>query len=165
MEAVLGLAVRATVTYLYLLVILRVAGKRVIAAGTPFDLVVALVVGDFSDDLILGEVAAAQGLVAMGGVMLLHGVVTWASYRSTWFDRLAGSGSRLVIRDGRLDRDGLRRERLNEADIAAALRQHGIEDPWEVAEARLEPTGRVSVRRAPEARRVSRRDAGVGPAT
>lgn len=161
MDVLLAIAVRATVTYLYLLVIIRISGKRLITEGTPFDLVVALVVGDFPDDLIWGEVPVAQGLVAMGSIMLLHTMMAWATWRSVRLDRLVSGGPRPVIRDGRVLTDALRAEHLNAADLASALRQHGLEDPADAAEAFVEPSGHITVRRRRVADAVRRRDLDV----
>jgi uncharacterized membrane protein YcaP (DUF421 family) len=100
-EHVLGLIVRATATYVFLLVLLRISGKRTVHEGTAFDFVVALVLGDFPDDIIWGEVPVAQGLVAMGTVMTVHLCVVYASYRSIRFDQLVGSSPTPIVRAGR----------------------------------------------------------------
>lgn len=92
MDDALGIVVRATATYVFLLILLRISGKRTVGEGTPFDFVVALVLGDFPDDIIWGEVPVAQGVVAIGTVMLLHLCVVYATYRSVRFDRLVASG-------------------------------------------------------------------------
>lgn len=158
MEHVLGFAVRATVTYVFLLVLLRVSGKRTVGEGTPFDLVVALVLGDFPDDMIWGEVPLAQGFVAMGTVMVVHLCVVYASYRSLWFDQLVGSGPTLLVRRGRIRRAGLRGGHMNDGDLDVVLRHHGGLPLADVAEASLEQTGEVSVRRMQDARPATRRD-------
>jgi uncharacterized membrane protein YcaP (DUF421 family) len=161
-EHVLGLIVRATATYVFLLVLLRVSGKRTVGEGTPFDLVVALVLGDFPDDIIWGEVPVAQGIVAMGAVMLAHLCVVYASFRSIRFDRLVGSGPTPIVRNGRSVPQGLRRERMNEGDVDVVLRHHGRPDRREVREALLEPDGELSLRPAESARIARRRDVGTG---
>jgi uncharacterized membrane protein YcaP (DUF421 family) len=156
-EHLLGMLVRASATYVFLLILLRVAGKRTIAEGTPFDLVVALVLGDFPDDVIWGEVPVAQGIVAMATVMLAHACVVYASYRSIRFDQLVGSGPTPILRGARALPDGLRVARMNGGDVDVALRLHDIARD-DVQEAQLEPTGEVSVLPKPAARRARRRD-------
>jgi uncharacterized membrane protein YcaP (DUF421 family) len=163
-EHVLGLVIRASATYVFLLVLLRVSGKRTVGEGTPFDLVVALVLGDFPDDIIWGEVPVAQGLVAMGVVMLAHLCVVYATFRSIRFDQLLGSGPTPLLRDGRALARGLRRARMNEGDLDVVLRQHGGIERGEVKEALLEPDGEVSIRPAERARIARRRDLDAGRA-
>jgi uncharacterized membrane protein YcaP (DUF421 family) len=152
------MAVRATATYLFLLILLRIAGKRTVSEGTPFDFVVALVLGDFPDDIIWGEVPVTQGLVAMGTVMSIHLCVVYASFRSVWFDRLVTSGRTPIIRAGRLLPGGLRRERLNEGDVDVQLRHHGHDERSGVREASIEPTGDVAVLPTSATRPARRRD-------
>jgi uncharacterized membrane protein YcaP (DUF421 family) len=152
------MVVRATATYVFLLVLLRLAGKRAVSEGTPFDFVVALVLGDFPDDIIWGEVPVAQGLVAMGTVMTIHLCVVYASSRSIRFDRLVASGPTPILRAGRSLREGLGKERMNEGDLDVRLRHHGHEHRSQVEEASIEPTGEVSVFPAPGMEPARRRD-------
>lgn len=158
MEPVLGILIRVVVAYVYLLVVLRLSGKRVIGQGTPFDFIVALIVGDMPDDVIWGEVPLAQGLVGMGSVMLLHLVVVYASYRSQAFDRLIGGGGVPLIRNGDLVRHAMATERVSEWELDTMLREHGIDGRAEVRDAMLEPSGTLSVRRWDEAQPAEKRD-------
>jgi uncharacterized membrane protein YcaP (DUF421 family) len=157
-DDVLGFVVRATATYLFLLVLLRLGGKRTVHEGTPFDFVVALVLGDFPDDLIWGEVPVAQGLVAMATVMTMHLIVVYASYRSVRFDQLVGSGPTRVLRSGLSLPDGMRRARMNEGDLDVQLRHFGLTDRRDVREVAIEQTGETSLFATEEARPARRRD-------
>jgi uncharacterized membrane protein YcaP (DUF421 family) len=163
-EHLLAFAVRATATYVFLLILLRISGKRTVGEGTPFDVVVALVIGDFPDDMIWGEVPLAQGFVAMGTVMVIHLCVVYASFHSLWFDRLVGSGPAVLVRDGRLRGRALRAGRMNDGDLDVVLRHHGGVPLHEVEEAALEPTGEVSLRRVRGARPATQRDVSPGRA-
>jgi uncharacterized membrane protein YcaP (DUF421 family) len=158
MEKLLGMVVRATATYLFLLVLLRIAGKRTVSEGTPFDFVVALVLGDFPDDIIWGDVPVAQGLVAMGTVMSIHLCVVYASFRSLWFDRLVASGPTPILRAGRALAHGLRHERMNDGDVDVQLRHHGRTERSGVREAAIEHTGEMSLLPTERTRPVRRRD-------
>jgi uncharacterized membrane protein YcaP (DUF421 family) len=60
----LRIIVRCLVAYLFLLFMLRIAGKRTLHEGTAFEFVLALVVGDLVDDVIWSEVPVAQFAVA-----------------------------------------------------------------------------------------------------
>lgn len=158
MEDLLGLLLRATITYVYLLAIVRLSGKRTIKEGTPFDLLVALMIGDMPDNIIWGETPVAQGLVAMGSVMLLHLLVVYASYRSIAFDRLVGSRPEPAIENGELVRRTMALERLNEEELWALLRQQRIEERRDVETAMLEPDGVLSIRRRKPAKPAEKRD-------
>jgi uncharacterized membrane protein YcaP (DUF421 family) len=65
---------RAVLAYAFLLVMVRLSGKRIVAHGSTIDFVLALVFGDLVDDLIWAEVAAAQFVVAAGSLFLCAGL-------------------------------------------------------------------------------------------
>ena len=66
-----SIAVRGLATYVFLLALLRLAGKRVIKEGTSFDFVLALILGDLIDDAVWSEAPFAQFVVAVSTLVLL----------------------------------------------------------------------------------------------
>ncbi|MDQ4076070.1 MAG: DUF421 domain-containing protein [Chloroflexota bacterium] len=158
MEKLLGIALRITVVYLYLLVLARLAGKRTLDKPTPFDFMVSLIIGDFPDDIIWGDVPVAQGLVAMGTIALLHVWVSYLSWRSRAFHRLVVAYPTPVLQLGNLVRTGMARERFTEGELHSALRCQEIETWSDVAEALLEPSGDLSVQRQEAAKPVEKRE-------
>lgn len=162
---VVAIVARIAFTYVFLLVVVRLTGKRTIREGTPFDFLVALMLGDFPDDVIWGEVPVVQGVVAIGAVMTLHLAVSYASCRSAWFDRLLGAAPDLLLRGGVSDRRGLRRARMNESDLDAELRRAGHASRADITEANLEATGEISIRVTDSAQIARRRDIHAAPDT
>jgi uncharacterized membrane protein YcaP (DUF421 family) len=152
-----SLLLRASIVYVVLLVLLRLSGKRTVKETTPFDFVVALMVGDFPDDVIWGEVPMVQGVVAVGTILGLHGLVLYATYRSQRLDRLIGSPA-VIVRDGMPLPSRLRRERIAPDALRSGLRERGIGDLAEVGEVTVEPNGQLSVRPHEGARLADRRD-------
>ena len=73
------IAVRAVVAYVVYLALLRASGKRTVAEGTPFDLIVALILGDLVDDLLWAEVSLARFVAAAGALTLVHTLVAWGA--------------------------------------------------------------------------------------
>jgi uncharacterized membrane protein YcaP (DUF421 family) len=67
---------RALVAYLILLFLLRISGKRTVKQGSPFDFVLALIVGDLIDDAIWAEVPIAQFVVASATLLLMKLLMT-----------------------------------------------------------------------------------------
>lgn len=153
-----GTVIRIAVTYVYLLALLRLAGKRVVAEGTPFDLIVAFIIGDMPDDIIWGDVAVAQGLVAMGVITLVHLVVVIAAHRSPRFERLVASAPLAVAAEGRPIRPALARERVNDDTLMSMMRELQIDDLADVELALIEPEGKLSVQRRTAARTAEGRD-------
>jgi uncharacterized membrane protein YcaP (DUF421 family) len=156
-------AIRALFAYLVLLALLRASGKRTVAEGSPFDFVLALVIGDMIDDLLWAEIGAAHFSAAVGTLAVAHTVVSWASSRWDWVDRLVEGAPAPVVLDGRPERSGLRTERMNEKSLAFELRHAGLDrDDWgEVKSAHVEPSGSVSVLRTRADRPLPRGEAGA----
>ncbi len=70
----LRIVVRAVFVYVFLLVMVRLSGKRTVAHGTTVDFVLALVFADLVDDLVWAEVAMTQFVVGAGTLFLSSGL-------------------------------------------------------------------------------------------
>ncbi|MBM4439333.1 MAG: DUF421 domain-containing protein [Candidatus Rokubacteria bacterium] len=151
-------ALRATIIYVVLLVVVRLLGKRTVGGATAFDFMVALILSEVVDEPIYGDVPVVQGIVVIAVVGGWHFVNSWLSYRSVRFDRLAGGEPTVLVKDGRIIRKGMRIERINEEELWSLLRLQGIDDLKDVREATLEPDGLLSVLKTDEARELQRRD-------
>lgn len=140
-------ALRATFVYFYLLLIVRVLGKREIGASSAFDLLVALMLGDVVDEVIYGEVTILQGVVAMAIIGVWHLVNAWASFKSKLIENLTSAPPTVLVKNGRIQHKALAKERLNEDELLSELRMAGVgeDEIEEVKLATLEPNGKVSV--------------------
>jgi uncharacterized membrane protein YcaP (DUF421 family) len=138
-------AIRAAAIYAIMLTVLRLSGKRAIGNFSAFDLLVALMLGEVVDEIIYGDVDFVEGLVPIVVVTLLQVGTSWLSYWDHGWDRVLEGVPTVIVRDGELDRKGMRTERMNPKDVMAELRQSGIDDLREVKLATVENDGRVSV--------------------
>jgi uncharacterized membrane protein YcaP (DUF421 family) len=138
-------ALRATFVYFYLLIIVRILGKREIGASSAFDLLVALMLGDVVDEVIYGDVTIAQGAVAMAIIGVWHLVNAFASFKSKFIDNLTGASPTVLVKNGRIQHKALAKERLNEDELYSGLRMMEVDDVKEVKQATLEPNGQISV--------------------
>ncbi len=139
---------RVVFGYIFILILLRLSGKRGVARATSFDFVLALILGDLFDDLFWAEVPASQFVVAAGTLVFLQVLIAVGNRMSESFSRIVGFREEVFMRDGRLIRTAMRREQINERDAEMLLRQPaGIaRERWtEVKIARIEHNGRPSV--------------------
>jgi uncharacterized membrane protein YcaP (DUF421 family) len=145
-------AVRGAVVYAGLLLLLRLVGKRSFGEMTSFDIVVLMLVGGTLRTAIVGEdkslLAAFIGVLAIFAVDKLIGLVC---ARSAWADRWIEGKDSVLARNGKVLDDSLRRHEVSPAAFARALREHGLRGVEEVAEARLEANGKISVRKTTRA--------------
>lgn len=140
-----GIAFRVSVMYVYALALVRIAGKQSLGQLTPLDFIVTLIIGDFFDDVFWAEVPLIQGLVGFGTIILVHLLVTFVTSRNKSIYWLLASPARPLVEEGRLVHKSLQLERIHADDVQFELRLKGEEHMREVKEARLEPSGQVSV--------------------
>jgi uncharacterized membrane protein YcaP (DUF421 family) len=154
------IALRAAFAYVLLLALLRASGKRSVEQSTPFDFVLALVLGDMVDDLVWADVSAARFTVAVGTLTLVHALLCVAGAWSERFARLVAGSPSPVLEAGRPRRDTLRGERISEKELARMLRSEGVaRDQWpEVRCATVEVSGHPAALREKWAEAAQKRD-------
>jgi uncharacterized membrane protein YcaP (DUF421 family) len=134
------------VIYMFLIVALRLLGRRQLGQLTVIDLVVVLVLGSAVETaMIHGNISLAAGLVSAGTLLVLNQALTWAFVRSPRLSHLVGGGPILLIHDGHVVEEHLYRAAMTRADLMEVLRSKGFETPNDVRAAVLETDGSVSV--------------------
>lgn len=156
-------ALRTAGVYILMLLVIRLMGKRTVGMFTAFDLLVALMLGEVVDEIIYGDVTFSQGAVAIGVIALAKYLTSWLSYWDHGFDRILEGKPTVIVQDGKLVRNGLRRERLSEQDVMSELRLNGIDDILEVKLAMIETDGEVSVLKHEWAQPLRKADLETGP--
>jgi uncharacterized membrane protein YcaP (DUF421 family) len=151
-------AARAVAVYALMLVVIRALGKRTVGNFSAFDLLVALMLGEIVDEMIYGDVRFIQGTVAIVAIAALTFTDSLLSYWDHGMEAVLEGKPTIVIKDGAFERRGMREERMNEKDVLAALRLHGIHDMREVRLAIIEHDGEVSVLPFDWAERVMKAD-------
>jgi uncharacterized membrane protein YcaP (DUF421 family) len=136
---------KAVALYFVMLLMIRVLGKRSIGNFTAFDLLVALMVSDMIGDVIFGNVPFSEGMAGILPIAALEYAGSWLSFVKPSLDPVIEGSPTIIMRDGRIDRHGLRQERMTEDDVDAALRHHGIDDRKLVRQATVEIDGEISV--------------------
>lgn len=134
-----------------LLLVLRLAGRRIVAALSAYDVAAGIGLGAITGRAILGYTPSLPaGVLGFATLLGLH-CGTRALVRSAAVGPLLESGPVLVMRDGQLLPDALRRAKLSEDDLRAALRRASIGSYADVGAAVVERTGTISVLRQGQA--------------
>jgi uncharacterized membrane protein YcaP (DUF421 family) len=138
---------RATIVYLALLVLFRIVGKRGLAQMTAFDFVLLLVVGEATQQTLLGEdFSLVNAVTVMATLVGLDRFADYIGYRFPKADRILESVSVLLVDDGRLLEDRLKKAHVDPAEILTSARQaHGLERLDQVKYAVLEKDGGISI--------------------
>jgi uncharacterized membrane protein YcaP (DUF421 family) len=135
-----------TLAYVGLVLFLRVSGKRTLSKMNAFDLVVTVALGSTLATILLSkDVALAEGLVAFALLIALQFVITWLSVRSRIVRDAVKSEPALVLFDGALLHGQMRRARVTEDELLAAVREQGVLSLEDVQAVVLETDGTFSV--------------------
>lgn len=133
-------------TYVLLVVLLRIHGKRTLSKLNAFDLVVTVAMGStLSATSLSSDVTFAEGAAGFAALLVLQYLVARLSVQSARFARLVRSEPRLLLENGRYLEDALRRERVTPAEVLSALRSAGVARLDQAAAVVLETDGSLSV--------------------
>ena len=133
-------------TYIGLIELLRVSGKRTLSKMNAFDLVVTVALGSTLATAILSrDTALAQSLAAFAMLVLLQYVVAFLSVHSRRFSRLIKAEPRLLYYRGEFLAEAMRRERVTREEVLETVRGQGIGSMEDVDAVVLETAATVSV--------------------
>lgn len=139
------LVVRAAVVYGFLVVALRVAGRRELAQMTSFDLVLLLVISNaVQNSLNAGDNSLGGGLVSAVTLLVLNWAVAFATWRWRRLETLVQGKPLRIVTDGKIHLGALRRELLTVMELRSALRKQGIMRISDCKQVVLEPDGTLS---------------------
>lgn len=151
--------VRTIAVYLAITVLLRLAGKRLMAQMNNLDLVVVLLLSNVVQNAIIGpDNSLLGGLI---GAVVLIGANAALDRLSQRWPRLAWlleGSSTVLVSDGVMDARALRRVGTTKREFGAVLHLQGADEIDEVASAILEPGGQIDVRLKPEEQAVNRKE-------
>ena len=138
--------VRTAIVYIFLVVVLRVSGKRQVGQLSILELIVILVISDAVQNSMVGDNTTVWGgLVAVLTLLALDLGLSRLAERSRRVRRVVEGEPRLLIRDGHLLQRAVREEGIEPDDVRAAVRRAGLERTVDVRIAVLETDGSISV--------------------
>jgi uncharacterized membrane protein YcaP (DUF421 family) len=137
---------RAAAVYVAGLVIIRVGKSRLLSRATPLDVILAFILGSVLSRGINGSAALSGTIVAATTLVFMHWIFTALACRSHRLGNLIKGQPRLVISNGQLQWDNMRRSHITEHDLREELRLNAnIEDFNDVKAAYKERSGEVGV--------------------
>jgi uncharacterized membrane protein YcaP (DUF421 family) len=133
---------RPVIVYLVLILLLRLFGKRELAQLNPFDLVVLLSLSNTVQNAIIGDDnSITGGVIGAFGLLAINWLVVRALYRAPRLNRMLEGRAVTLVRDGRIDRDAVRREALTHEELMEVIHRQGFEHLHQVRNCVLEPNG------------------------
>lgn len=142
----LEMFVRGTVIYAFIFVVLRMAGRRDTGSVGVADLLMLMLIADAAGNAMSGDSSSVlDGMVVVATIIfwtvLLDRLAFWFPSLRRWLqaDRVC------LVRDGNIQRRGMRREYLTHEELMSELRLQGIEHLSQVKHAYMESNGHISV--------------------
>lgn len=142
----LEMALRGTVIYWALFVLLRIAGRRDVGSLGTADLLVLVLVADAAGNAMSGpSTSVVDGVYVVATIFFWTVVADRVAYFLPAIDRILEPDRVCLVRDGRLDRAGMRREYITRGELMEQLRLKGVGSLHSVKRAYLEASGEISV--------------------
>jgi len=140
------LVVRSVIVYVFLIVVLRLTGKRQIGQLAPFDLVLLLVLSNaVQNSMNGGDNSLVGGLISAATLIAVNYGIGQATFVNKRLEALVEGRPELIIHNGRVFEEAMRHAQLTHHELTAALRQAGCTCADEVQAAILENNGSISV--------------------
>ncbi|MEO6829637.1 MAG: YetF domain-containing protein [Acidobacteriaceae bacterium] len=134
--------VRPIIVYFFLILLLRIFGKRELAQLNPFDLVVLLSLSNVVQNALIGnDNSVTGGIVGAMSLLTINWVVVRFLYSSPRVDRIVGGTERILVQNGVIDQKALQDELLTEEELFAAIHKQGFDGIEDIKECVLAPNG------------------------
>ena len=154
---------RAVVIYVAGLVIIRFGKNRLLGRTTAFDIVLAFILGSLLSRAINGSAPPLPSLAAAAVLVVMHWMISHMTMRSDRMEDLLKGHRVMLVEEGSVRPEAMRRSEVSEQDLREALRLNAnVADPSTVAAAYLERNGQISAVRGTAEPRVVEIDVAEG---
>jgi uncharacterized membrane protein YcaP (DUF421 family) len=136
---------RPIAIYVFLIAALRLAGKRELAQLNPFDLVVLLTLSNTVQNAIIGtDTSVSGGIIAATTLLIVNYFLVRFVSRHETIERLIEGDPDVLIENGRVKADCLKREAISELELVAAAHKQGFDSLEEIDRAVLDTNGALT---------------------
>jgi|HubBroStandDraft_4_1064222.scaffolds.fasta_scaffold109580_1 uncharacterized membrane protein YcaP (DUF421 family) len=136
---------RPVIVYAFLVVGLRLSGKRELVQLNPFDLVVLLTLSNTVQNAIIGDDnSVSGGIVGATSLLVINYLVVRFLYSHQKIDQFVEGRSDILVENGQVQAEHLKRELITMPQLEAAARKQGFETLSEVHKCILEPGGTLT---------------------
>ncbi len=140
------LVIRAICVYLFLLIALRMSGKKQFGEFSAFDFVLLLILSDsVQNSMTAGDDSMLGGLILAGTLITFNWFMDYLSFKLKKFAALTEGTPQILIHQGKVNEKIRRIERITDEEMALILRKNNITDIKEIEYAVLEINGDVNV--------------------
>ena len=136
---------RPIIVYVFLIIGLRLSGKRELAQLNPFDLIVLLTLSNTVQNAIIGnDNSVTGGIIGAASLLAINYLVVRFLYDHRKIDQIVEGSPDVLIENGKIHEHKLKKELITKEELAAAARKQGFDSLSEVRQCVLEPGGTLS---------------------
>lgn len=140
------MVIRGTAMYLFLFLLFRVVIRRRVGAVGMADILIMVIIADAAQNGMAGDYrSVSDGAILVGTIFAWNAIIDWLNFRFPALQSWLEAPPLLLVQNGRLLYRNLRHEFVTEEELKSKLREKGVKDVSEVAEAHMESDGTVSV--------------------
>ncbi len=141
----MDIAIRGIILYAFLILIMRVTGRRELSALGPVDLVLLIVLGDaIQQGLTQDDYSVTGAIIAVSTIATMQVISSYLAYRSKRARRVLEGNPIVIIQDGAFVTKNLARERMTMDEVCESMRLSQIGSVEDVAWGILESNGEIS---------------------
>jgi uncharacterized membrane protein YcaP (DUF421 family) len=141
----MDIVIRATIAFLFILLLTRIVGRRELNTLEPFDLILLVTIGDLVQQGVTQNDFSITGMtLAVGTIAVLTVLFSYLSWRFQALRPVLEGQPMILIEDGNVIEKNLRRNRLTQEEVAAEARNQQIDSFDRIRWAVLETSGKIS---------------------
>ena len=155
---------RSILIYIFVLIVMRLMGKREIGQLQPFELAIAIMIADLASiPMTDSGIPITNGIISILGLLLMHLVISFLNVKSIKAREIICGKPTILIYRGKIDEKALKKERFTINELEERLRGNNIFNLGDVEYAILETSGQVTVIQKPEKRNTIPEDFNIIP--
>lgn len=134
--------VRPLIVYFTMVFLLRLFGNRELAQLNPIDFVLLLLISEAVQNAIIGDdISLSGGVIGVATLLGVNYLMAHLKFRSKKVETVIEGESRVLIENGNLKHDALKRELMTEDDLKVIAHEEGLEDAGEIEKLTLDTNG------------------------
>ena len=155
---------RAVILYIFVLIVMRLMGKREIGQLQPFELAISIMIADLST-VPMADIGIPifNGIIPILGLLLMHLIISILNLKSIKAREIICGKPRILIYRGKIDEKALRKERFTINELQERLRGNNIVNISDVEYAIIETSGQKKKKKKPEKRNTIPEDFNIYP--
>ncbi len=140
------LVLRGTIIYFFMFISIKLWGKKHMGEMTAFDFILLLFISEaVQNSLVSDDKSIYGGMIVITTFLLWNSIINKLTFRFRRLEKILDGEPVVLVNDGVINRDNMKKEQVTEQELKEAMRGHGLEDIGKVKQATLETNGHLTI--------------------